>query len=55
MFRSADKTRAFILRPKGFDSNFCPPARLVILARKNGYFVMIQDEIDDSFTKKCWR
>lgn len=54
LFPSADKTRAFILRPEGFWSNFCVPSHLVILARKDGYFIMIQDEIDDSFTKECW-
>jgi hypothetical protein len=53
LFPSADKTRAFILRPEGFWSNFCVPSRLVILARKDGYFIMIQDAIDDSFTKEC--
>jgi hypothetical protein len=51
----ADKTRAFILRPEGFESNYCVSSRLVILARKDGYFIMIQDEIDDSFTKECWK
>jgi len=55
LFPSADKTRAFILRPQGLESNFCVPSRLVILARKDGYFIMIQDEIDDSFTKECWK
>ena len=54
LFPSADKARAFILRPESLWSNFCEPSHLVILARKDGYFIMIQDEIDDSFTKKCW-
>lgn len=55
LFPSADKTRAFILRPEGLESNYCVPSRLVILARKDGYFIMIQDVIDDSFTKGCWK
>lgn len=54
LFPAAEKTRAFILRPEGFWSNFCEPSRLVILARKEGYFVMIQEVLDDSFSKKCW-
>lgn len=55
LFPSADKTRAFILRPEGLDSNYCEPSQLVILARKDGYFIMIQDMIDESFTKECWK
>jgi hypothetical protein len=55
IFVGADRTRAFLLRPRGMDEGFCEPAYLVILARKGDYFIMVQEEFDNSFSKDCWQ